>query len=98
VADLYGDDQRHRFLLGRLIQSDVLLYTIVFDNEVFGLKAIRDLSCFRPDEGRNQNDVRFRAHRRQRLLSKGVQGQDNEDRLQEKQASESQVETVHYLP
>ena len=98
MADLYCNDQRHRFLLGRLIQSDVLLYTIVFDNEVFGLKAILDLSCFRPDEGRNQNDVRFRAHRRQRLLRKGVQAQDDEDRLQETRATESKVETVHYSP
>jgi hypothetical protein len=68
VADLYGNNQRRGFLLGGFIQSDVLLHTVVFDNEVFDLKTIRNLSGFRPDEGRNQNDVRFGSYCRKRLL------------------------------
>ena len=72
MADLYGNNQRHGFLLGGFVQSDVLLDTVVFDNEVFGLKTIRDLSGFRPDQSRNQNDVRFGSYCRKRLL--GVDG------------------------
>jgi hypothetical protein len=88
VADLYGDDQRHGFLLGRFIQSDVLLHTVVFDNEIFGLEAVRDLSGFRPDEGRNQNDVRFGSYCRKRLL--GVDGKYDTEQYRQFETATSQ--------
>lgn len=96
MADLYGNNQRHRFLLGGFVQSDVLLDTVVFDNEVFSLKTICDLSGFRPDQRRNQNDVRFGSYCRKRLL--GVDGKydTKQDRQFKTAMSQSNGTTVQH--
>ena len=96
MTDLYGDDQRHGFPFRRFIQSDILLHTVVFDNEVFGLKAIRDLSGFRPDEGRNRNHVRFGSYCRKRLLSADGQYDAQHDRQFETATSQSKRATIQH--
>jgi hypothetical protein len=93
---LNGDDQRHGFLLGRFIQSDILLHAVVFDNEVFGLKTVRDLSGFRPDESGNQNHVRFGSYCRKRLLGTDGQYDTEQDRQFETATSQSDGTTIQH--
>jgi hypothetical protein len=59
TTDLNYDNKRNGLNLGRLINSNLLLNTIVSNNKIFGRKAIDEVARLRLHQGGDQHDLRL---------------------------------------